>query len=100
MKKTWLLIFSALLTQWVFAQDPAFSQYYSAPLFLNPAFAGSTPSYRFISNYRNQWPGVGAGFKTAAFSFDMMLPELKSGVGLLFTSDQAGTASLKSNIVN
>lgn len=99
-KKTWLLIFGALITCWVCAQDPAFSQYYSAPLFLNPAFAGSTPSYRFISNYRNQWPGVGAGFKTAAFSFDMMLPELRSGVGVLFMSDQAGTASLKSNVMN
>jgi len=101
MKKTiWLLILAAGVSQWLYAQDPAFTQYYSAPLYLNPAFAGSTPSYRFISNYRNQWPGVGTGYKTAAFSFDMMLPELKSGVGVLFMTDKAGTAALQSNEIN
>ena len=25
------------------AQDPAFSQFYANPLYLNPAFAGATP---------------------------------------------------------
>src|SRR5688572_33466757 len=30
----------------LFAQDPQFSQFYAAPLYLNPAFAGSTNQAR------------------------------------------------------
>ncbi|MFM8742085.1 MAG: type IX secretion system membrane protein PorP/SprF, partial [Cytophagales bacterium] len=34
------------------AQDPQFSQFYAAPLYLNPAFAGSTNQNRVGINYR------------------------------------------------
>ena len=38
------------------AQDPAFSQFYANPLYLNPAFAGATPKGcpRANLNYRDQ----------------------------------------------
>ncbi|MEL7422621.1 MAG: type IX secretion system membrane protein PorP/SprF, partial [Bacteroidota bacterium] len=38
------------------AQDPIFSQFYAAPLQLNPAFAGTTIAPRFTFNHRNQYP--------------------------------------------
>lgn len=84
----------------LFAQDPEFSQYYSAPLYLNPGFAGTASDHRFIANYRNQWPSISNGFVTYAFSYDYNLHDLNSGVGVLLTVDKAGTAGLKSTQVN
>lgn len=78
------------------AQDPHFSQYYAAPLYLNPAFAGTGNNHRLIANYRNQWPSIANGFVTYAFSYDYHLSDLKSGVGLLATVDKAGSADLRS----
>ena len=74
----------------LFAQDPQFSQYYSAPLYLNPAFAGSTGCTRFVSNYRNQWFGLDKPYNTFAFSADRNLDLINSGVGIQFISDQVG----------
>jgi type IX secretion system PorP/SprF family membrane protein len=72
-------------------QDPIFSQFFSSPLYLNPAFAGSTGAYRFVLNSRAQ-PFVGFNtFSTFNFSYDGMVNPLYGGVGLLITSDlQAG----------
>lgn len=81
-------------------QDPEFSQYYAAPLYLNPAFAGTTNDHRFIANYRNQWPNIARGYVTAAVSYDYNLAQANSGVGFLATMDQAGTAGMKSSQVN
>ena len=40
------------------AQDPQFSQFYAAPLYLNPGFAGTTPYIRAGANFRSQWPSL------------------------------------------
>jgi len=84
----------------LFAQDPQFSQYYAAPLYLNPAFTGTSEDHRFIANYRNQWPNAARGFVTYAFSYDVNLNHYNSGVGLLATVDQAGTAGMRSSQLN
>lgn len=82
------------------AQDPEFSQYYSAPLYLNPGFAGTASDHRFIANYRNQWPSITNGFVTYAFSYDYSLHDLNSGIGVLLMVDKAGTAGLRSTQLN
>ena len=82
------------------AQDPQFSQYYAAPLYLNPAFTGTSEDHRFVANYRNQWPNVARGFVTYAFSYDVNLNHYNSGVGFLATVDQAGTAGMRSSQLN
>lgn len=82
------------------AQDPQFSQYYAAPLYLNPAFTGTSEDHRFIANYRNQWPNAARGFVTYAFSYDVNLNHYNSGVGFLATVDQAGTAGMRSSQFN
>lgn len=78
------------------AQDPQYSQFYAAPLYLNPAFAGSALSSRAIFNYRNQWPGLNATFVTYSASFDHYFPKIKSGVGILATNDTQGFGKLRS----
>ncbi len=82
------------------AQDPEFSQYYAAPLYLNPAFAGTSTDHRFIANYRNQWPNIARGYVTTAISYDYNLYQYNSGVGFLATVDKAGTAGMKSSQFN
>ena len=74
----------------VTAQDPQFSQFYAAPLYLNPAFAGSTGQARVGMNYRNQWPAIDANFNTISAYADFYLEDINSGVGALITRDREG----------
>ncbi len=80
----------------VTAQDPQFSQFYAAPLYLNPAFAGSTNQARAGINYRNQWPAIDANFTTMSFFADYFIEDKNSGVGFLVTRDREGLAGLRS----
>ena len=80
----------------VHGQDPHFSQYYAAPLYLNPGFTGTTKQHRFISNVRVQWPAIAKTYTTYAASYDHFKPSLNSGFGVLATTDKAGSADLKS----
>ncbi len=74
------------------AQDPQFSQYYQAPLYLNPGFTGITPQQRAVVNHRIQWPNLPQAFATYAASYDIFVDELRSGFGVLFTNDKMGSA--------
>ena len=80
-------------------QDYRYSQFYNAPLTLNPALTGEPKTdYRLNANYKNQWSSVTDGFKTTAASFDMPMFEdmqgmSKMGVGLSFLSDKAGSTN-------
>jgi hypothetical protein len=53
------------------AQDPLFSQYYQAPLFLNAGFTGLTAKQRFVVNHRIQWPGLPQSFATYAGAYQV-----------------------------
>lgn len=75
-------------------QAPQFSQFYAAPLYMAPSFAGSTDGSRLVMNYRNQWPEIPGSFVTYAFSFDHYFHNYRSGVGILMFRDQAGTGRL------
>ena len=91
MKKLLLIafVFAGLTAS---AQDPQFSQYYQAPLYLNPGFTGITPQQRIVMNHRIQWPSLPQAFQTSAFSYDIFVNELRSGFGVLVTTDKMGSA--------
>ena len=82
------------------AQDPIFSQFYSAPLQLNPAFAGNTYAPRINLNYRNQWPELNSAYITYAASYDQFFEDLNSGFGVMIISDDAGQGLLNTNRVS
>lgn len=79
----------------VHAQDPQFSQFYAAPLYLNPAFAGSTNQGRAGVNYRNQWPAVDANFTTLSAFGDVYLEDYNSGIGAILTRDYVNLVGLQ-----
>jgi type IX secretion system PorP/SprF family membrane protein len=80
----------------VIAQDIQLSQFYAAPTYLNPAFAGANVCARLSSTIRNQWPGLPHGYISEIVSFDHYFNAQGVGVGFLFTNDVAGTGRLKS----
>lgn len=80
-------------------QDPVFSQFYNAPLQLNPAFAGSTNGPLFHLNYRNQWPALGQIYTTYAISYSQFLNKMNSGVGISVLTDNAGDGTLRTTRV-
>ncbi len=83
----------------VTAQDPQFSQFYAAPLYLNPAFAGSTQWARVGLNYRNQWPAIDANFTTFSAYGDTYIEEKNSGVGFMINRDREGIFGMTSTSV-
>ena len=88
-------LFSATVIQ---AQDPVFSQFYSTPLALNPAFAGTTFAPRISASFRSQWPtvaNVGVAYTTYAVSYEQFVPQVNSGIGFTVLSDNAGDGLLK-----
>lgn len=76
------------------AQDPQFTQFYAAPMYLNPAFTGVTYEHRFVANYRNQWPGISKTYQTYMASYDYNMSDINSGIGINVMQDRAGTAGL------
>lgn len=85
-----LLIFAAENMK---AQDPQFTQFFAAPLYLAPSFAGATQQNRLGVIARNQWMGVG-GYDTYMVSYDHYFPNFHSGVGGYILDDYAGAGHL------
>ncbi len=81
------------------AQDPQLTQFYSAPLYLAPSFAGATQQHRLASTYRNQWPGIPEAYVTYLFSYDHYFSNFNSGLGLLIMRDEAGSGDLSTTNV-
>lgn len=93
-----LLLLSLPCIKMGYTQDAIFSQFYSTPLYLNPAFAGSGNDYRIVMNYRNQpFPDFGT-FSTLNMAFDTYVPDLYGGLGFIVTSDHQGGLLMKNNI--
>ena len=89
------------------AQDLHFSQYFNAPLLVNPANTGFNPDYDFRvgGNYRNQWASVGNPYKTMSVWGDTKLFTNRFedgwlGVGASLLKDVAGSGSLSSTSGN
>jgi len=83
------------------AQDPIFSQFYNNPIYYNPGYIGLNTGMRARFNYRDQWTGLPEDFKTINFSLDVAERAIpgSGGLGLLVTSDKAGSGTIKSSNV-
>ncbi|MBQ1697811.1 MAG: PorP/SprF family type IX secretion system membrane protein [Bacteroidales bacterium] len=104
MKKLFIYILTitaltAVLMQAAQGQIIQFSQFYAAPLYLAPSYAGDCFGSRVSLNYRNQWPEVGT-FNTYALAYDQNLHKINSGAGIMILRDEAGEGSLSLTVID
>ena len=99
-----ILLLCALTANRAQGQSMHFSQYYNAPLLLNPANTALLPEndFRVGLNYRNQWASVPVPYSTFSAYGDAKIGGNKDnenhnnwlGVGIAFFSDKAGDGNL------
>jgi type IX secretion system PorP/SprF family membrane protein len=97
-----ILFLSLISTGFATAQGIHFSQYYNAPLLLNPANAAlmRDNDFRVGVNYRSQWANIPAPYKSFSAFGDFQLLRNKAmssswlGVGMALFNDKAGDGDL------
>ncbi|MBB2151065.1 PorP/SprF family type IX secretion system membrane protein [Pedobacter gandavensis] len=83
---------------YVQAQDHIYSQFFNAPVYLNPALTGQFEGdIRMNLIYRNQWSGLSGDLSYISASADLNIPSFAGGVGLIFNRSSEGTAYLVKN---
>ena len=92
-----ILLFWATLGN---AQDVSFSQFYTNPLYLNPAFAGTIGVPRVALQYRNQWHAFDNAFNTYSAAMDMPVEKLRGGIGFNFINDAQANGALNTYQAN
>lgn len=79
-------------------QDIHFSQFYSAPSYINPGTTGVfNGDIRAMINYRSQWKSISEPFTTITASADAKAVNTESGflgLGAVFYNDKAGASKL------
>jgi type IX secretion system PorP/SprF family membrane protein len=106
MKRLSIIILATALSFAAMAQDIHFSQFYMAPLQLNPAMTGiMNCNQRLGANYRNQWASVlrDKAFQTYQVAYDAKVASGRYdyfGIGGSIWSDVAGSLSFRSTLLN
>lgn len=86
----------------MFAQDPHFSQFNEAPIYINPALSGVSYDMRVIMSYKSQWKSVSVPYKSYGASAEFALKHKKLNkksywtTGLMAYNDIAGDAKFTS----
>lgn len=94
-----LFILSFGLSTQVLAQDPTFTQFYSNPVYLNPALSGSSGCPRVALNYRNEWPQLSGNYVTYAAAYDSYFKNISGGVGIVAMHDQQGAGTIQTSMI-
>ena len=91
-----LLLFSVIVAK---GQDTHFSQYYANPLYLAPSMAGSAGKSRVALQFRDQWPSMPGKFVAYAFGAYHYFNKFKSGLGMQFVQETAGSTQFSNTQV-
>lgn len=94
MKKVLTLTVFSMLWFNLQAQDIQYSQFYAAPLYLNPAMTGASEMTQIGVNYRNQWPGLDQSFNSYSAYADHYIFSANSGIGLIVNRSEQSMANL------
>ncbi|MEI6122592.1 MAG: PorP/SprF family type IX secretion system membrane protein [Bacteroidota bacterium] len=96
MKKSILIVFFLFISGYLVAQDVHYSQFYAAPLSLNPSNAGLIKGkFRVGLNSKSQWSSVTKPYQNISAYFDMQYLKRKYrkdafGIGVVLDADIAG----------
>ncbi len=83
------------------AQDPQFSMFYSVPMYLNPAFAGSRHANRVMLHNRIQWSNQPGNYlPQSLLSFDTYSNKYRSGFGGTLMYDRQADGAVQSVWLN
>jgi type IX secretion system PorP/SprF family membrane protein len=103
LKLLFFIVISFACRQMANAQDLHFSQYFNAPLLVNPANTGFIPDgdYRLGANYRTQWAAISNPYKTFSVYGDAQVfgDRFENGwigIGGALLRDVAGSGNLTS----
>ena len=99
MSKAILLVLIAFTSSTSWSQDPTFTQFYSNPIYLNPALAGTTGCPRISLNYRNEWPQLTGNYVTYSAAFDSYVKDIKGGVGVIAMYDQQAEGTISTTML-
>lgn len=72
------------------AQDIAFVNPYSSPIYLNPAFAGYEGCSRISSSFNNQWTESEYDYYKSTSSYDQYVKQLHGSIALRYMYDSQG----------
>lgn len=103
LKSIFVLLIASLGVSDVQAQDIHYSQFYQAPLLLNPALTGHMPGkYRINAMYRRQWATISNKpvYETPSIAFDMNILRKEKrynslGLGLSLMNDRSSGGLLQ-----
>ena len=99
-KRLYLLVVLLLSCCRLMAQDHVYTQFFNAPIYLNPALTGQFEGdLRTNLIYRNQWTTVPGNLSYTTASIDYNVPQFGGGVGLMFNRSSEGTAFLVNNSI-
>jgi type IX secretion system PorP/SprF family membrane protein len=99
MRKAYLFTILLFVNFFTLGQDMQFSQFYASPLYLSPAFAGSSELTRVGVNYRNQWPALDRSFVSFSAYVDHFIEDKNSGIGLVINGSRESLANLQATEV-
>ncbi|MFT4834991.1 MAG: type IX secretion system PorP/SprF family membrane protein [Marinoscillum sp.] len=89
MKKFFLVAISVVATySSAYAQDVRFTQFYNAPIHLNPSFTGATGAARVGTNLRRQGNTNESSYRTFSAYGDYYIKDFSLSSGLMFLSDE------------
>lgn len=98
-RNTIIVVVTLIMYTEVFSQDPTFTQFYSNPLYLNPALTGATGCSRFSMNYRNEWPQLTGNYVTYSAAYDSYVKDIKGGLGFLAMYDQQAEGTISTTLI-
>lgn len=94
-----VVLLLSMLSNVVLGQDAQLTQFYNAPLYINPAFAGSIELSRVGFNQRIQWPTLSQTIETSSAYFDNHFNNTPHGFGLLVVKTRESLAKLSNSYI-
>jgi type IX secretion system PorP/SprF family membrane protein len=89
-------LFILILTLTLKAQDPHFSQFNKANMYLNPASVGNLKSWTVNYQFRNQWPKISGLYVTNSLGVQYGFNKTVKGLGVAILNDVTGEGAITS----